>query len=129
VAAFLGMPWLATRRKGLRSLRDDFGLWWRPVDLAIGLGFGIVGLVAAAIAGGLVDAAFGADEATSNIPVDSLERTRGQIIAFFHRGGARHAADRGAVLPWADLPQPAQAGRVHRLGDRMDDRSCSSCHT
>ncbi|HSJ91415.1 MAG TPA: CPBP family intramembrane glutamic endopeptidase [Ilumatobacter sp.] len=81
VAAFLGIPWLATRRKGLRSLRDDFGLWWRPVDLAIGLGFGIVGLVGAAIAGGLVDAAFGADEATSNIPVDSLGEPA-EIIAF-----------------------------------------------
>jgi uncharacterized protein len=81
VVAFFGIPWLATRRKGLGSLRDDFGLHLRPVDLAIGLGFGIGGLVGAAIVGSLVDAAFDVDETTSNIPVDALSGP-GEIVAF-----------------------------------------------
>ncbi|MFP5489110.1 MAG: CPBP family intramembrane glutamic endopeptidase [Acidimicrobiia bacterium] len=72
VLAFAGVPWLATRRKGLRSLRDDFGLRLRPVDLAIGLGFGVGGLVVAGIVGTLIDAGFDTDETTSNIPVDTL---------------------------------------------------------
>lgn len=82
VAAFLGVPWLATRRKGLRSLRDDFGLRLRPVDLAIGLGFGFGGLVGAGIVGSLLDAAFGVEETTTNIPVDALDGA-GEVIAFF----------------------------------------------
>ena len=81
VAAFFGVPWFATRRKGLRSLREDFGFHLRPVDLAIGLGFGIGGLVGAGIVGSLIDAAFGVDESTSNIPVDSLGGP-GEIVAF-----------------------------------------------
>ena len=48
-----------SRRRGLKSLRADFGLWFRPVDLAIGLGIGILvrilsvieGLIVVAIAG------------------------------------------------------------------------------
>lgn len=82
IAAFFGVPWLATRRKGLRSLRDDFGLWLRPVDLAIGLGFGIGGLIGAGIVGSLIDAAFGVEETTTNIPVDALGGA-GEVIAFF----------------------------------------------
>lgn len=82
VIAFLGIPWLATRRKGLGSLRDDFGLRFRPIDLAIGLGLGIAGLIGAAIVGTLIDAALGAEETTSNIPVDALEGP-GEVIAFF----------------------------------------------
>lgn len=82
VAAFWGIPWLATRRKGLRSLRDDFGLRFRPIDLAIGLGFGVGGLIAAGIVGSVIDAAFDVEETTSNIPVDALDGV-GQATAFF----------------------------------------------
>lgn len=82
VAAFLGVPWLATRRKGRRSLSEDFGLRFRPVDLAIGLGLGIGGLVGAGIVGTLLDTAFGVEETTSNIPVDALDGA-GEVIAFF----------------------------------------------
>lgn len=81
VAAFLGVPWLATRRKGQRSLRNDFGLRLRPIDLAIGLGFGVVGLIAAGVVGTLIDAALGAEETTSNIPVDALAWP-GEVLVF-----------------------------------------------
>lgn len=82
VAAFLGIPWLATRRKGVRSLRSDFGLWLRPIDLAIGLGFGIGGLVGAGIVGTVLDSLLSADETTTNIPVDTLQGV-GEIAVFF----------------------------------------------
>lgn len=36
---------IASRRLGLRSLAADFGLRFRPVDLAIGLGIGVVGRI------------------------------------------------------------------------------------
>lgn len=79
--AFAGIPWLATRRKGLRSLRVDFGLWFRPRDLAIGLGMGVAGLVGAGLVGTAIDAAFDVEDSTSNIPVDELAGA-GQIVAF-----------------------------------------------
>lgn len=82
VLAFWGVPWLASKRKGLASLRADFGLHLRPVDLAIGLGFGIGGLLAAGIVGSAIDAAFEVDETTSNVPVDTLNGP-GEIVVFF----------------------------------------------
>ena len=45
--ASVGVVWLATYRKGLNSLRDDFGLTGRWLDPLIGLGLGIVGLIVA----------------------------------------------------------------------------------
>lgn len=82
VAAFWGVPWWASRRKGLGRLRADFGLAFRPIDAAIGLGFGIGGLIAAALVGTAIDAAFGVDETTTNIPVDALSGA-GEFVAFF----------------------------------------------
>lgn len=82
VVAFAGVPWWASRRKGLASLRADFGLHIRPIDAAIGLGFGIGGLIAAGIVGTAIDAAFDVDETTSNVPVDALHGA-GQIVVFF----------------------------------------------
>jgi membrane protease YdiL (CAAX protease family) len=81
-AAFWGVPWWASRRKGLRRLRDDFGLAIRPLDALIGLGFGIGGLIAAALVGTTIDAAFGVEETTTNIPVEGLDGA-GQFVAFF----------------------------------------------
>lgn len=82
VAAFWGVPWWAARRKGLGRLRTDFGLAFRPIDAAIGVGFGIGGLIAAALVGTAIDAAFGVDETTTNLPVDALNGT-GEFVAFF----------------------------------------------
>ena len=82
VAAFWGVPWWAARRKGLGRLRTDFGLVFRPIDAAIGVGFGVGGLVAAALVGTAIDAAFGVDETTTNLPVDALDGA-GQFVAFF----------------------------------------------
>lgn len=80
--AFAGVPWLASRRKGLDSLAADFGLRIRPVDLAIGFGLGIAGLIGAAIVSTAVDGLLDVEESTSNVPVDSLDNA-GQFIAFF----------------------------------------------
>lgn len=82
VLVFGGVPWIASRRKGQGSLAADFGLRFRPIDLVIGLGFGFGGLIAAGIAGTLVDQAFGVEEQTSNIPVDRLDGVA-QFLVFF----------------------------------------------
>lgn len=82
VVAFFGIPWLASHRKGLGRLADDFGLRLRPVDVAIGLGLGIAALIAAAVVGTLIDTAFDVEETTSNIPVDALVGW-GEFTAFF----------------------------------------------
>lgn len=81
VVAFAGVPWLASRRKGLRSLAADFGLRFRPVDLAIGLGVGVAALMSAGAVSLALDALLGAEEATSNMPVDDLPTT-GEFLAF-----------------------------------------------
>ena len=44
-AVLLGWTFLACRRKGSGSLRDDFGWAWRPVDPFLGVGAAIVGMV------------------------------------------------------------------------------------
>lgn len=80
--AIIGVIWLATRRKGLRSLRADFGLtmrWWDPL---LGLGIGFAALIVAGLASYGIDSAFGADEATSNVPIDELT-SFGDFAAFF----------------------------------------------
>lgn len=82
VLAFAGVPWLATRRKGLASLADDFGLRFRWLDVAIGFGLGLGALIASGIAATAVDELLGNDDTTSNIPVDDLTGP-GEFIAFF----------------------------------------------
>lgn len=82
VAAFAGVPWLASRRKGLASLARDFGFAFRARDLAIGFGMGVAGLIAAALVATAIDAALGADDRTSNIPVDDLGNI-GEFVVFF----------------------------------------------
>lgn len=79
--AFLGVPWWASRRKGLASLAADFGLRAKAVDPAIGFGLGIAGLIAAGLVGTAIDELLGADEATSNIPVDDLSGA-GNFVVF-----------------------------------------------
>jgi membrane protease YdiL (CAAX protease family) len=88
VLAFAGVPWWATRRKGLASLADDFGLRGGFVDAAIGFGLGIGGLIAAGLVSTVIDKALGADESTSNIPVDSLGNVAEFIVFFLAVGVA-----------------------------------------
>jgi uncharacterized protein len=82
VVAFVGVPWLATRTKGLRSLSDDFGLRFRPIDLAVGVGVGLGSLVLATIVRLVLDNLLGAEEQTSNLPIDELNGV-GQFVAIF----------------------------------------------
>jgi len=70
--ATIGVIWSATKRKGLGSLRRDFGLTMRWSDPLIGLGLGVAAVIVAGLASYGIDAAFGAEEATSNVPVDEL---------------------------------------------------------
>lgn len=77
-----GVMWWATSRKGLRSFAADFGLRGKWLDPLIGVGVGFSGLL---LAGGLtyaIDTALGADERSSNLPVDDLT-TVGQFVVFF----------------------------------------------
>ena len=74
--------WLATYRKGLRSLRADFGLSGRWPDLLVGIGLGIAGLITAGIVSYGIDTALDAEERTSNLPVDELV-SAGEFVAFF----------------------------------------------
>jgi membrane protease YdiL (CAAX protease family) len=71
--ALVGVVWLATVRKGLRSLRVDFGLTARWYDPLVGLGVGSAAVLAAGVLGAGIDRALGADDATSNIPVEALD--------------------------------------------------------
>lgn len=77
-----GLLWWITRRKGLRSLRLDFGFTARWRDLWIGLAVGIGALMAAGLVANLTDSAFGVDDPTSNVPVDELNGAV-EIIVFF----------------------------------------------
>ncbi len=62
---FVGWPIVASYRKGQRSLARDFGLEIRWIDLAWGLGGGIVAVVVAALGGGIWKLLSG-DDAPSN---------------------------------------------------------------
>ncbi len=73
VLAFAGIPYLVTRRKGLGSLARDFGLSFKWVDIPLGVAGGITALVAGGVLGTVVDNALGAEEPTSNIPIESVD--------------------------------------------------------
>lgn len=78
---FAGVPWLASRRKGLASLVADFGLRGRWVDLPVGLGLGIAALIGAAIVSSAVDRILDPAEDTTNVPIDSLD-SPGAFVVF-----------------------------------------------
>jgi membrane protease YdiL (CAAX protease family) len=82
VVAFAGVPWLASRRKGLRSLAQDFGLRFEWRDLGVGIGIGIGSLFVAGIVGSALDQALGVDEATSNMPVETLTSVPAFVVMF-----------------------------------------------
>lgn len=73
---------LATARKGNRSLRTDFGLTGRWLDALVGLGLGLAGVIVAGAVGLGIDAALGAEDRTSNVPVDDLPSFGGFAVFF-----------------------------------------------
>jgi len=80
--AGVGVVSLATYRKGLRSLRQDFGLTGRWLDPLIGIGLAIAGIMAAGLVSYAIDSALGAEERTSNLPVEELV-SAGEFMVFF----------------------------------------------
>lgn len=70
--ALIGVVRLATRRRGQDSLKADFGLDGRRWDPLIGLGVGFATLLLAGLASAGVDAAFDAEQPTTNVPVEEL---------------------------------------------------------
>ena len=80
--ALIGVLRFATHRRGQDSLRTDFGLDVRRWDPLIGLGVGFVALLVAGLASAGIDAAFDADEPTTNVPVDELSSFT-QFAVFF----------------------------------------------
>ena len=80
--ALIGVLRVATHRRGQGSFKVDFGLDVRRWDPLIGLGIGFVALIVAGLASAGIDAAFDADEPTTNVPVDDLS-TFTQFAVFF----------------------------------------------
>lgn len=70
--AFIGVPYAATRYKGQGSLARDFGLSFKWVDIPIGVAGGLVALIGGGMLGTAIDSILGAEEATSNVPVESV---------------------------------------------------------
>lgn len=58
---------LISRRRGLRSLAEDFGLRIRPIDLALGLGVAVAGKIVQVMVGLSVFAATGHTPTRSNV--------------------------------------------------------------
>lgn len=56
-----------SRRRGLRSLAADFGLAFRPVDLAIGLGIAVLGKIFVVLSAGVAFAITGSLPHSSNV--------------------------------------------------------------
>lgn len=78
----IGVAVWASHRRGQGSLRADFGVQFRRWDPLIGLGMGIAAMLVAGFASFGIDAAFGADEPTSNVPLDELA-SFGDFAVFF----------------------------------------------
>jgi len=110
----------ASRRLGQRSLARDFWLRFRPVDLAIGLGIGLLAKVIGIVWGAVGIVLFGVPEQQSNLTLsgDTLWLVlNGVVMAaivapfveeLFMRGLVMHAL-RNAVLRRGGRPQPAPA--------------------
>ena len=80
--AMVGVVGIATYRRGQRSLRADFGLGVRRWDPLIGFGLGFAAMILAGMASYGIDEAFGAEEPTTNVPVDELS-SFGSFAVFF----------------------------------------------
>ena len=79
---FLGWPIVATYWKGQRSLSLDFGLWFRPIDLAWGL-LGGVSALAISIAGGVVWTLLSSEDSPSNADFLPSSPSVGTAVVLF----------------------------------------------
>lgn len=116
---------IASRRIGLRSLAEDFGLRFRPIDLAIGLGIGVVGRIVTIVLTAVAVALTGYTPERGNfvLSTDSLWIVlNGVVIAvvvaplveeLFFRGLFLRAV-RNRVLRWRGRAQPADAATQKR---------------
>jgi uncharacterized protein len=108
-----------SRRRGLGSLARDFGLIIRPIDLAIGLGLGIVAKIAAAILSAVVVVSAQRSPSHGNFELSTSPLwmvLNGVVLAvivapiveeLLLRGLALRAV-RNAVLRHRHRPQPAE---------------------
>ncbi len=127
------MAWLlgVARRKGLGSLRDDFGLWFRTIDLAwVPIGIVVFGLASALVLP-ISDLA-GLDESSQDV-VKTFERSSGALeqVAFvlgvavltpiveelLFRGVLLRALMRRTTAAWSVVLSALTFALVHFLGD------------
>lgn len=133
-AGMIGAVLVVSRNYGSRSLREDFGLALRPVDLAVGLGVAVIGLVVVQVVGAVFA---GTRFAGSNTQILSGERGHpaGVVVVtlivavgapvfeeLFFRGLIRTAlasklGGQGAVWGQALLFGLAHLGEAHGLGN------------
>lgn len=116
---------VASRRIGLRSLAADFGLRFRPVDLAIGLGIGIVARIFTILLTVVVITTAGSGPSRGNFVLSTEPLwmiLNGVVIAvvvapvieeLFFRGLMLRAV-RNRVLRWRGREQPADAATQKR---------------
>lgn len=115
----------ASRRIGLRSLAQDFGLRFRPVDLAIGLAIGVVGRIFTLVLTVVAISVTGFDPPRGNFvlsPEPLWILLNGVVIAviiapiveeLFFRGLFLRSV-RNTVLRWRNREQPADAATQKR---------------
>lgn len=65
--AILGVIVVISLRRGLRSLAADFGLAFRPIDLAIGLGIAVLGKIFVLVSAGIAFAITGSLPRSGNV--------------------------------------------------------------
>lgn len=129
---FLGWPIVATYWKGQRSLSRDFGLWFRPIDLAWGL-LGGVSALALSVAGGVVWTLVSSEESPSNSDFLPSRPSAGTAIALlllvavgtpiveelFFRGLFLRAVGRRWNLTVGVLLSSIVFGMMHAQGDSL----------
>lgn len=124
-AGLMAVIVVASRRLGLRSLAADFGLRFRPIDLLIGLGIGVVGRIFTLVLTVVAISITGYSPEQGNFVLASEPLwivLNGVVIAvlvaplveeLFFRGLLLRAV-RNRVLRWRGREQPADAATQKR---------------
>jgi membrane protease YdiL (CAAX protease family) len=127
---FLGWPIVATYWKGQRSLSRDYGLWFRPIDLAWGLLGGLAALVLSVV-GGVLWTLLSSEDSPSNAEFLPSSPSAGTAIALlllvavgtpiveelFFRGLFLRAVGRRWNLTVGVLLSSVVFGMMHAQGD------------